>query len=91
MLEKDIEKALIKRVKNLGGMAEKFTSPAKRSVPDRIVTLPGGKIIFVELKAPGKKPTEKQKADHNRRKALCCDVRIIDNLKQIELFPDEVK
>lgn len=46
VLEKTIEAALVKRVKALGGMAEKFTSPAKRSVPDRLVTLPGGKIIL---------------------------------------------
>ena len=36
VLEKTIEAALVQRVKSLGGMAEKFTSPAKRSVPDRI-------------------------------------------------------
>ena len=41
MLEKDIEAAFVKRVKSLGGTAEKFTSPNRRSVPDRLVTLPG--------------------------------------------------
>jgi len=41
MLEKDIERALVQRVKELGGMAEKFVSPTRRAVPDRIVTLPG--------------------------------------------------
>ena len=60
MLEKDIEAAFVKRVKSLGGTAEKFTSPNRRSVPDRLVTLPGGVVVFVELKAPGKKPTEAQ-------------------------------
>ena len=88
MLEKDIEKALIKRVKTLNGLCEKFTSPGKRSVPDRIVTLPGGRIIFVELKAPGKKPTDKQALDHIRRIKLGCDVRVIDNLEEIDVFPN---
>jgi len=87
MLEKTIEQALVNRVKVLGGTAEKFTSPSKRSVPDRLVTLPGNIIIFVELKAEGKKPTEKQKADHARRSSLGCDVRVIDSLEQVKRFP----
>ena len=53
-LEKDVEKAFVKRVKDLGGTAEKFTSPQKRSVPDRLVTLPGGRIIFAEIKGTGR-------------------------------------
>ena len=81
VLEKTIEVALVQRVKSLGGMAEKFTSPAKRSVPDRIVTLPDGRIIFVECKAPGKKPTPAQQKDHERRRALGCEVLVIDSLE----------
>ncbi len=87
MLEKHIEAALIKRVKALGGMAEKFTSPNRRAVPDRIVTLPGGRIIFVEVKSCGKKPTENQLRDHDRRRALGCDVRVIDSLGGVDAFP----
>lgn len=86
MLEKDVESVLVKRVKALGGLCEKFTSPARRSVPDRIVTLPGGKIIFVELKAPGKKPTKKQQLDHDRRRALGCKVVVIDNVDDANAF-----
>ena len=88
MLECDIESALVKRVKELKGSCKKFTSPGSRSVPDRIVTLPGNVVIFVELKAPGKKPTKLQLRDHARRKALGCDVRVIDSLDQVRVFPD---
>ena len=86
ILEKHIEAALVARVKALGGMAEKFTSPSKRSVPDRLVTLPGGRIVFVECKAPGKKPTPAQDADHARRRALGCGVRVIDSLEAANAF-----
>lgn len=86
MLEKDIEKALVKRVESLGGLCEKFTSPNRRGVPDRIVTLPGGRIIFVELKAPGASPTKLQKRDHDRRKALGCTVFVIDNIEVANAF-----
>lgn len=86
MLEKEIEKALVKRVKELGGLCEKFTSPGRRSVPDRIVTLPGGRIIFVECKAPGKKPTELQLRDHERRRNLGCEVIIINDMDDALAF-----
>lgn len=84
--EKDVESALVKRVKALGGLCEKFTSPGRRSVPDRIITMPGGQIIFVELKRPNAKPTEAQKRDHERRRELGCDVRVIDNLEDARAF-----
>lgn len=86
MLEKDIEAALVRRVKALGGLCEKFTSPGRRSVPDRIVTLPKGRVIFVELKAPGKKPSELQERDHQRRRELGCDVRVIDTMEAANAF-----
>lgn len=88
MLEKEIEQHLVRRIKRLGGMAEKFTSPGRRSVPDRLVTLPGGHIVFVELKAPGKKPTENQLRDHQRRRDLGCEVLVIDSKEGVDdAFP----
>jgi hypothetical protein len=87
MREKQIEMALVYRVKELGGLCEKFVSPGRRAVPDRIVTLPGGKIFFVELKGTGNKPTGAQQRDHARRRALGCDVRVIDNMDDANAFP----
>lgn len=86
MRESAIENALVARVKNLGGLCEKFTSPNRRAVPDRLVTLPGGKIIFVELKAPGKKATKLQERDHTMRRNLGCDVRVIDTVEDANAF-----
>jgi len=85
-LEKDVEAALVRRVKALGGLCEKFTSPGRRSVPDRLVTMPDGQIIFVELKRPGGKPTEAQLKDHAKRREFGCDVRVIDNLEDARAF-----
>lgn len=87
MLEKQVEAYLVKRIKLLGGMAEKFTSPGRRAVPDRIVTLPN-RIIFVELKAPNKKPTENQLRDHERRRALGQTVLVLDSKEAVDnAFP----
>lgn len=88
MLERDIEKALCGRVKELGGLCEKFTSPNRKNVPDRIVILPAGKIIFVELKAPNKKPTKAQERDHKKRRKLGCDVRVINTMEAANAFPN---
>ena len=51
-LEKDIEKNLTAMVKHHGGLCLKWVCPGWAGVPDRIVLLPGGKVIFVELKRP---------------------------------------
>jgi hypothetical protein len=86
MRESVIEKALGIRVKELGGLCEKFVSPGRVGVPDRIITLPGGIIIFVELKAPGKSLRVPQLRDHARRAALGCVVMTIDNLDAAKGF-----
>lgn len=88
MLEKEVEQYLVRRIKALGGMAEKFTSPGRRSVPDRLVSLPGGRIVFVELKAPGKKPTENQLRDHQRRRDMGFTVLVLDSKEAVgDAFP----
>ncbi len=43
----------MRRVKEIGGIAYKFTSPAHRGVADRLVVLPGGVVWFVEVKKVG--------------------------------------
>lgn len=53
MRESEIEKYFVRRVRELGGVAYKFTSPSHRGVSDRIVCLPGGVTWFVELKTKG--------------------------------------
>jgi hypothetical protein len=50
MLEKQVEKYLVKRVKESGGLTYKWISTVS-GVPDRIVLL-NNQVHFVELKAP---------------------------------------
>jgi hypothetical protein len=47
-------------VKKIGGKAYKTVSPGNDGFPDRLIVLPGNKMAFVELKAPGKKATAQQ-------------------------------
>ncbi len=53
--EKQIERYLVKKVKEKKGLCLKWTSPGNAGVPDRIVISPYGEIHFVELKAEGRK------------------------------------
>ena len=86
MLEKDIEAHLVEGIKRLGGVAYKFTSPGRRNVPDRICVLPGGRVVFVELKAPGKKPTAGQAREHQRLRDLWQQVDVCDCTLDVDLL-----
>lgn len=77
MRESKIEKLLREGVEALGGMCEKFVSPGKRGVPDRIVTWPGV-IHFIELKKEHEEPKPHQLRDHRRRRALGQIVFVVD-------------
>lgn len=74
MRENTIEAYLREEVRGLGGRAYKFTSPGNAGVPDRLVCLPGGRVAFVETKAPGKKSTALQKVQQQRLRALGFEV-----------------
>ena len=83
MKERDIEQKLIQAVKNTGGLAPKFISPGFDGVPDRIVLLPGGKIAFVEVKAPGCRPRPLQESRHGMLRRLGFQVFVLDGVEQI--------
>lgn len=51
-LEKDIERSLGRMVGRHGGMCRKWVCPGWAGAPDRILLLPGGLVMFVELKRP---------------------------------------
>lgn len=90
MKEQEIERCLSAAVKKMGGMAVKFVSPGLDGVPDRIVLLPGRKIAFVELKAPGKKPRPLQGKRKRQLEALGFPVYVIDGAEQIGGVLDEI-
>jgi hypothetical protein len=89
MRERDIEEYLRSQVKKAGGKAYKFVSPGNDGVPDRLVLFPGGRVYFVELKAPGKKPRPLQIKQMRDIAALGCDVRVIDSKEGVDAFVRE--
>lgn len=72
--EKETERYLRDRVKTLGGRSYKWVSPGCAGVPDRIVILPGGQVVFVELKSEGEESTVLQKKRQRELRDLGCTV-----------------
>ncbi|MCI6277860.1 MAG: VRR-NUC domain-containing protein [Clostridium sp.] len=90
MEESKIENRLKKEIELIGGKALKFVSPGMSGVPDRIILLPHGRIVFIELKAPGKKPRPIQIKRIKELKDLGFDVRVIDSIDGVKNFIEEV-
>lgn len=90
MLESTLEGRLKREVEKLGGRAVKWTSPGLSGVPDRMVLLPGGQIIFVEMKAPGKPLRPLQVKRKKELEALGFRVYRLDSTLSIEKFIEEV-
>ena len=83
MREKNIESKLTAEVRRRGGLAPKFVSPGLDGVPDRLILLPGGKISFAELKAPGKQLRPLQAVRKRQLETLGFRVFVIDSTEQI--------
>jgi len=92
MLEKEIEKKLIRPIKDLGGLCLKFETPGFTGVPDRIVLLPGPNIVFVETKQPGKKERARQVYVHGLLRALGFTVySTIDSAAKVEAVVEDCR
>ena len=91
MREKCIEQKLTLMVKKRGGICPKWVSPGFDGVPDRIVLLPAGRIAFVEVKAPGKKPRPLQIVRHKLLTRLGFNVYVLDREDQIGGVLDEIQ
>lgn len=91
MREKTVESKLVKAVKAMGGLAPKFISPGLDGVPDRLVLLPGGKMAFIELKAPDKKLRPLQVRRKKQLESLGFLVYCMDRPEQIGVILSEIQ
>ena len=88
--EKSIEQKLVKAVKQRGGICPKLVSPGFDGMPDRLVLLPGGRMGFVEVKAPGEKPRPIQVSRHRLLRRLGFIVYVLDNAEDIPRVLDGI-
>ena len=72
-------------VKRIGGYCLKFVSPGFMGVPDRIILLPGARVLFAEMKAPGKSERKRQSYVHKILRRLGFTVfESVDSDERIE-------
>ncbi len=87
MNEADVESALYEGVEALGGLCIKLNPLWNIGIPDRLVLLPGGRIIFVELKKPDGKLHGKQRKWWPRTLArLGFRLEVLWSVEQVECF-----
>ena len=91
MLESRIEVLLVRKIKQAGGWALKLVSPGNAGVPDRLVLLPGGRVIFVELKTDTGRLSPLQEFVHGRLRRLGMDVRVLYGRDEVLAFVKEVE
>jgi hypothetical protein len=97
--ERDVEKHLVKKVKEAGGEIRKVQWIGRRGAPDRLVLLPGyrrlgesahrdvhvaPRTLWIELKKPGEKPEPHQSREHDRMRGLGQIVLVIDSFEGVE-------
>jgi len=86
MLEKKIEAYLVQQVREvLGGTAYKFTSPGRRSVPDRLCVVKGF-CFFVECKATDKYLTPTQQREADRLEDLDQFIHMVNSLQDVDIL-----
>ncbi len=93
MLEKQIESRMGQMIQRRGGLWYKFVSPGQPGVPDRIAVLPGGRIVFVELKTEVGRLAKIQRWQIDRMRKQGLDVRTVRGWEEAralvgELFPE---
>lgn len=81
-LEKVIEKKICDHAKKCGCYVRKFTSPAHRSVPDRMIITPHGVVYFMELKRKGEKPTMAQAVEIEKIRQMGVTVYVVDTVQE---------
>lgn len=82
--EKSIERYLVEQAKQNGLLCLKYSNPNMVGYPDRLLVLPGGGVVWVELKSKGRKPTKIQQMRMSELTGMGHLVKVIDNKADID-------
>lgn len=91
MLESKLEKRLADGVKKLGGQSYKFVSPGCTGVPDRMVIMPGGRIVFAELKTDDGVLSERQKYVIDGMRRMGAEVEVVRGETGVSWFLEKMR
>lgn len=83
MNEKLLERKLVKHCRDNDILCYKFVSPGCRGVPDRLL-IRNGRVLFLELKSEGQKPTALQVREMNRICAQRVSALWVDGWDELE-------
>jgi len=81
--EKTLEKKLVAHIKKRGGLCLKLLPFSYAGLPDRLCLLPGGRVVFCEIKETGKKLSPLQGVVFDKLAALNIEVYLIDSTQKI--------
>lgn len=84
MRETKVEDHLYERTEALGGFCLKLNALWYVGIPDRLLLLPGGVVLFVETKTKGGRVSGKQDWWHRRLRALGFRVEIPWTIEQVD-------
>lgn len=86
--ESGLEARLFKGVKRAGGMPIKLTT--RTGIPDRLVVLPGGRVVFVELKDEGYSTSAIQKHVQSQLRDLGASVYVLTGKSELDQWLEEI-
>lgn len=87
--EKTLEHSLVEKIRQRGGICLKLQGNMYAGMPDRLILLPEGRMVFVELKSEGIKPRKLQLVRHEELRALGFKVFVIDTQEKLIQFLNE--
>lgn len=78
--------------KKLGGLVRKIRYEGRNGCPDLLVLLPGGLVLFVEVKKDERtKPDPHQLREHERMRQRGANVAIVGSIEQVNELVAEVR
>lgn len=86
--ETTLERRFVAEIRKRGGLAIKMTN--MNGIPDRLVILPEGRIVFVELKTDRGRTSKIQRHVITLLTNLGCDVRVLYGRSDIDEFLEEI-
>ncbi len=89
--EKAIEKYLTEQAEANGLLCLKYSNPNMVGYPDRLLVLPGGSVVWVELKSKGRKPTKIQQVRIAGLRNRGHYVWVIDNRKSVDSLMEKYR
>lgn len=83
MLEKHIQSAIRDRLKAKGYLVVKLVVTSMFGIPD-LMAIKDGSVVFIEVKQPGKKPTDLQVATHVKLRRAGAKVLLASSIADID-------